>query len=84
MRWVRGERDGARQRWPRPGACRARFLELELGFRMGQTHRVLKETWERQIADLGLSAPLAAMLRAVCERPARASGSWRAGCARTR
>jgi len=36
---------------------------------MGQTHRVLKETWERQIADLGLSAPLASMLRAICERP---------------
>ncbi len=44
-------------------------LERELGFRMGQAHRVLKETWERQIADLGLSAPLAAMLRAVCEQP---------------
>lgn len=36
---------------------------------MGQTHRVLKETWERQIAGLGLSAPLAAMLRAICEQP---------------
>lgn len=36
---------------------------------MGQTHRVLKETWERHIADLGLSAPLAAMLRAICEQP---------------
>jgi DNA-binding MarR family transcriptional regulator len=44
-------------------------LELELGFRMGQTHRVLKESWERQIADLELSAPLAAMLRAICEQP---------------
>ncbi|NYI42731.1 MarR family winged helix-turn-helix transcriptional regulator [Demequina lutea] len=36
---------------------------------MGQTHKVLKETWERQIADLGLSAPLAAMLRTICEQP---------------
>jgi DNA-binding MarR family transcriptional regulator len=45
------------------------LLERELGFRMGQTHRVLKETWERQIVNLGLSAPLAATLRAICEQP---------------
>ncbi len=44
-------------------------IDGELGFRMGQTHRLLKETWERHIADLGLSAPLAAMLRAICEQP---------------
>ena len=52
-----------------PALERPTPLERELGFRMGQTHRLLKETWERQIADLGLSAPLAAMLRAICEQP---------------
>ena len=52
-----------------PEPARSPSIELELGFRMGQTHRVLKETWERQIADLGLSAPLAVVLRAICEQP---------------
>ena len=36
---------------------------------MGRTHRALREGWERQLADLGLSAPQAAMLRAVVEVP---------------
>jgi DNA-binding MarR family transcriptional regulator len=48
---------------------RSTSIDLELGFRMGQTHRLLKETWEQQIASLGLSAPLAVMLRAICEQP---------------
>ena len=52
-----------------PGPARPAAIELELGSRIGQTHRFLKETWERQIADLGLSAPLAARLRAICEQP---------------
>lgn len=44
-------------------------LESRLGFRLGRAHRSLREAWEGQIADLGLSAPQAAVLRAVCERP---------------
>lgn len=44
-------------------------LEAGLGFRMGRAHRHLREAWERRIADTGLSAPQAAMLRAICEQP---------------
>lgn len=61
--------DGGRGQGRSPAPVRPTSIEAELGFRMGQTHRVLKETWERHIADLGLSAPLAAMLRTICEQP---------------
>ena len=44
-------------------------LDAELGFAMGRTHRALRHGWEGEIADLGLSAPQAAMLRAICEEP---------------
>ena len=49
----------------RPGAP----LESTLGFRMGRAHRSLREAWGESIADLGLSPPQAAMLRAICEEP---------------
>ncbi|MHB1430568.1 MAG: MarR family winged helix-turn-helix transcriptional regulator [Streptosporangiaceae bacterium] len=42
-------------------------LESGLGFRLGRAHRILREAWERRIADLGLTPPQAAMLRAACE-----------------
>ena len=42
-------------------------LESGLGFRLGRAHRILRDGWERQIADLGLTPPQAAMLRAACE-----------------
>jgi DNA-binding MarR family transcriptional regulator len=42
-------------------------LEAGLGFRLGRAHRLLREEWEREIADLGLSAAQAAMLRSICE-----------------
>lgn len=44
-------------------------LDSELGFQLGRVHRSLREAWEQQIADLGLSAPQAALLRVVCEYP---------------
>ncbi len=44
-------------------------LEASLGFLAGRAHRKLRSAWERQIADLGLTAPQAAMLRAACEWP---------------
>ncbi|MDA8318193.1 MAG: MarR family winged helix-turn-helix transcriptional regulator [Actinomycetota bacterium] len=42
-------------------------LESGLGFRLGRAHRILREAWDRRIADLGLTPPQAAMLRAACE-----------------
>lgn len=50
---------------PEPGGS----LESVVGFRMGRVHRMLREAWEGRIADLGLSAPQAVILRAVCEWP---------------
>ena len=44
-------------------------LESALAFRLGRAHRALREVWEVEIADLGLSPPQARMLRAVCEWP---------------
>ncbi|MDO8107713.1 MarR family winged helix-turn-helix transcriptional regulator [Isoptericola sp. b441] len=49
---------------PRPAP-----LDAELGFRMGRTHRALRDGWERQLLELGLSAPQAATLRTVVEEP---------------
>lgn len=60
------ERAQARQFGTQGGAS---LLESALGFRMGRAHRHLREGWEQTIADLGLSAPQAAMLRTICERP---------------
>ncbi|MHB1594969.1 MAG: MarR family winged helix-turn-helix transcriptional regulator [Streptosporangiaceae bacterium] len=42
-------------------------LESGLGFRLGRAHRILRAAWERRIADLGLTPPQAAILRAACE-----------------
>ena len=44
-------------------------LEAGLGFRLGRAHRMLRASWEETIADLGLSPPQAALLRAVAQRP---------------
>ena len=44
-------------------------LESSLGFVMGRAHRALREAWGERIADLKVSPPQAAMLRAICERP---------------
>ena len=56
---------------PVPGDAEARpaagALESGLGFRLGRAHRILREAGERRIADLGLTPPQAAMLRASCE-----------------
>ena len=38
-----------------------------LGFLLGSTHRALRSAWEEQLADLGLSAPQALVLRLVAE-----------------
>lgn len=38
-------------------------LESGLGFQLGLAHRLLRDSWEKMIEDLGLSAPQAAMLR---------------------
>ncbi len=44
-------------------------LEAGLGFRLGRAHRLLRAAWEQIIADLGLSPPQAALLRAVAQQP---------------
>lgn len=55
---------GREQGTPRP-------LEDQLGFRLGRTHRMVRDAWEDRIADVGLSGPQAAALRAIGEgRPA--------------
>ena len=51
------------------GRAAASSLESGLGFRLGRAHRMLRESWEHRIADLGLTPPQAAMLRAACEWP---------------
>jgi len=40
-----------------------------LAFRLGRLHRVLREDWEQQIADLALTPAQASMLRAIGENP---------------
>ena len=45
-------------------------LRSDLGFRLGRAHRVLRADWERTLADLGVSPPQAAVLRAVSENEA--------------
>ena len=47
----------------------AQTLEAGLGARLGRTHRVMRSAWQERIADLGLSPPQAALLRAVGEWP---------------
>lgn len=44
-------------------------LEAGLGFRLGRAHRLLRGAWEAEIADLGLSPPQAALLRAIARQP---------------
>lgn len=44
-------------------------LEADLGFLMGRAHRMLRAAWEEAIADLGLSPPQAALLRAAAQQP---------------
>ena len=62
---------GERRRAGSPGPPRGLPAPLEsgLGFRLGRAHRVLRSAWEEAIADLGLSGPQAALLRAVAQRP---------------
>lgn len=40
-----------------------------LGFLLGKAHRARKRAWEAELADLGLTAPQAALLRAVTADP---------------
>ncbi len=47
----------------------ARTLESAIGYRVGRAHRRIRSGWESRIADLGLTGPQAAVLRAVAERP---------------
>ena len=54
---------------PAPARSAATSLESGLGFQIGRVHRMLRAAWEEQIADVGLSPPQAAMLRAVGEWP---------------
>ncbi|MHB1575031.1 MAG: MarR family winged helix-turn-helix transcriptional regulator [Candidatus Dormibacteria bacterium] len=50
----------------------AQGLSEDLGFLVGRVHRKLRTNWERSIADLGLSAPQAAAVRAVVQQPGAA------------
>lgn len=40
-----------------------------LGFLLGSTHRALRSAWEASLSDLALTAPQAALLRAVADQP---------------
>lgn len=40
-----------------------------LGFLLGKAHRARKRAWEAELADLGLTAPQAALLRALTAEP---------------
>lgn len=60
---------GDRKRSASPGAPGGAPLEAGLGFRLGSAHRLVRAAWEQVIADLGLSPPQAALLRAVAEQP---------------
>jgi DNA-binding MarR family transcriptional regulator len=42
-----------------------------LGFLLGVAHRTLRRAWEADLADLGLTAPQAALLRLICAQPGR-------------
>jgi MarR family transcriptional regulator, organic hydroperoxide resistance regulator len=44
-----------------------RTVETGLGFMLGSAHRALRSAWEAFIADLGLTAPQALVLRLVAE-----------------
>lgn len=46
------------------------LLRSEFGFRLGRAHRALRAAWEQTIADLRLSPPQAAVLRAVSRHEA--------------
>ncbi len=48
----------------------AATLEDQLGFRLGRTHRLVREGWETLLAGTGLSAPQSAVLRALADSPA--------------
>src|SRR5438045_7434310 len=52
-----------------PSAAERERFDAGLGFRLGRTHRLLREGWEAEIADLEVTAPQAAMLRAICDNP---------------
>ena len=47
-------------------------LSQDVGFRLGRAHRHLRASWERAIADLGVTAPQAAALRAAVAQPGQA------------
>lgn len=44
-------------------------LEAGLGFRLSRLTRALRVTWARELAEVGLSPPAAAVLRGVAGRP---------------
>ncbi len=46
-----------------------RRLEADLRFRIGRTHRLVRASWESRIADLGVRAGQAGVLRAIAEQP---------------
>lgn len=60
---------GGREQARLPDAPERPPLEASLGFRLGRAHRLLRAAWEQAIADLGLTAPQAALLRAVARQP---------------
>lgn len=61
--------DEAAHDGPVDGAGGPPGLDRGLGFRLGRVHRIVREGWERRIADLGLTPAQAAALRAVDEEP---------------
>lgn len=52
-----------------PAETRKPALEGSTGFLVGRAHRALRSSWELRLADLGLSAPQAAALRAAGSQP---------------
>ncbi|MDA8290438.1 MAG: methyltransferase domain-containing protein [Actinomycetota bacterium] len=65
---TRGVAAGERGTSAAPGAA-GPLLEAEIGFRLSRLVRTLRAEWSRELADLEITPPEAAVLRAVAERP---------------
>jgi DNA-binding MarR family transcriptional regulator len=57
--------DGAQSK--KTGATGEHHVRNDVGFRLGLVHRTLRATWEQELADLEITPPQAAALRAVVE-----------------
>src|SRR5487761_1152378 len=52
-----------------PATVRGELAPHGLGYLLGIAHRARRRAWEAELADLGLTAPQAALLRLIAARP---------------